>query len=202
MIKKINYITNLPLTLNSGGWGGINYNLFQQLQLFFETLFIGPVNPPVLLREKFIAKTLDVFGDGGNFYFFSKNRLNKINNEVEQLISGSDYNFFYGQTPWINCNFNQPYGVYMDASFPTYLNIYLKNKKFNKKNIEFICEKEALWLSKAKHIFFGSNWAKEETIKYYRISENNMHTVWVGGNIDIPEQDFYEENTFFFYLFL
>ena len=189
---NINFITNQDLGETSGGWSGINSNIYRQLSKSFNINYVGPVNPPFNFLEKLISKLKRFLGLRSRFSFFSENRLNTIKNRVEQEKEISDYDFYFGQTPWVNCCSKVPYGVYMDADFKTYLNIFSTPNKFSLKDVNRIAKKEALWLQKAQHIFVGSEWAWQEMLKSYKLEDQQKVIVHTGGNIGLPKNDSYK----------
>lgn len=191
-MKKINFISNQDLKTTSGGWSGINFNLYDQLASHLKVNYIGPINPEVDLFQKTESKLFRSLGLRGKFNFFSKNRLKKINREVEMNLEDSDYNFFFGQTPWLECNYNTRYGVYLDADFITYLRIFSKIETFSKRDIQRIAQQEETWLKNASHIFVGSQWAWDEMERYYDLSPAQKQIVYTGGNIQLPSTDQYD----------
>lgn len=186
---RINYFSNQDLTTISGGWSGINRNIYNQLTNYFDINYVGPISPPSLISEKVYSKLTRLIGLKGNFHFFSEKRLQKIKNLVSDKILPADYNFFFGQTPWIKIKSNLPYGVYMDADFITYLEIYSNPERFSKRDILRIAKQEENWLQKSSHIFIGSNWAWDMMCKHYDLDENKKVTVYTGGNIPLPQKD-------------
>lgn len=193
-MEKIGYVSNLPLSESSGGWTGINRNLFEGLSNHLNLKYIGPINPDFILREKMVSKLKRTIGFKSDFAFFSKNRLKKISQEFKNLDScEKDAYFFFGNTPWISIDLKKPYYVYMDADFETYLKIFSDESKFSKKSIHRVVQKESQWLEKADKIFFGSNWIMKETISNLKLSEKpgKYHVVNTGGHIPIPGKDSY-----------
>lgn len=177
------FISNLSLSLKSGGWSGMNVNVFEQLTNHFDCDYGIPINPPVSKIEQLKSKFKSIIGLGRNFEFFSENRLRKISLQFEkQAITDIDFIFFHGTTPWIKCKPACPYYAYVDATFLTYLDIYLKPGKFSTKEITRIANQETDFLNNAKAIFFSSEWARLETIKRYHLQGNNFHTIGLGGN--------------------
>jgi len=191
-VKKINFISNQDLGITSGGWSGINWNIHQQMSKYFEINYVGPISPPVNFLVKLVSKIRRTIGLKSKFSFFSNNRLTSIKNQVENQKVKSDYDFYFGQTPWIDCENSGYYGVYLDADFQTYLNIFLKPESFCDLDIKRIKQKEEKWLQKAKDIFVGSQWAWEEMLKYYDLKEEQKVVVHTGGNIELPNQDVYQ----------
>jgi glycosyltransferase involved in cell wall biosynthesis len=186
---NINFITTESLTNYSGGWSGINYYVYQYFIERFNVNYIGPVYPKVNKSEAFYSKIQKGLGIKRNFYFFSENRLNKINNIVKGRLTESGYNFFWGQTPWIKCIYDIPYGVYLDASFSTFAEVYLNINEFKNSDIQRIIKLEEEWLNNASHVFWGSGWALEIARLTLNLKNNNNSIVWVGGNLEVPEKD-------------
>lgn len=191
-VKKINFISNLDLKTTSGGWSGINWNIHNQLTKNLEINYVGPIDPSVSFIDKLISKAKRTLGFRSQFSFFSDNRLDTIKDQVGLQKEGSDYDFYFGQTPWINCESKVPYGVYMDADFKTYLNIFSTPDKFTQKDIDRISKKEEQWLQRARHIFVGSEWAWQEMLKSYHLKDEQKVVVHTGGNIELPQEDSYE----------
>jgi glycosyltransferase involved in cell wall biosynthesis len=191
---KINYITNIPPKQSSGGWSGINLNIYKQLSKRFEVNYIGPINPPFNLTEKAISKVKRAIGAKADFAFFSEKRLNNIKNQLSVIdISEVDAYFFFGNTPWVKTYPNKPYFVYLDADFITYLKVFSNYSKFSNKSIQRIASQEEKWLNNATAIFFGSHWIKNETIRNLKLpNKSNKHiVVSTGGHIPIPDKDTY-----------
>lgn len=188
-MRRINYITNLILKNQSGGWGGINYRMHSELSRHFHVNVCEGVNPPSDIFERIISKIRRVLRVRGDFFFFSKSRLDLIAAEVDVRNDvTADINFFFGATPWIHFRSSTPYAVYLDASFQTYLSIYSKPDDFVKSDIERICNEEAAWLRNATWIFWGSRWALNEAASQYKIdiTERRHFVINTGGNIPIP----------------
>ena len=121
----IDFVTSESLEERSGGWSGMNYNLFLNLKEYFRVNYIGPVKPGTSIFKKVVSKLLRHLHLKGNFYFFSEKRLEKINKIVENAVSTeTDIVFFHGSTPWIKINTGLPYYAYLDASFHTFLHPY------------------------------------------------------------------------------
>lgn len=188
-MKIINFITNQDINTTSGGWSGINVNIFHELSNYLKVNYIGPINPRMNPIEKLESKMLRTIGLQGNFSFFSEKRLNIISERINSQVKKADYNFFFGQTPWINYNSNVPYGVYMDADFKTYLDIYSTSEKFRIKDIKMICKKEEKWLNGASDIFVGSQWAWDRMMENYDLDVSKKTIVHTGGNVEIPLVD-------------
>lgn len=200
---RINFITNLDLKETSGGWTGINQQLFLNLSEHFEINYTGPISPPSDYPAKFVSKLKRIAGRQGAFHFFSRRRLLRIADEILELADpAADYDFFHGQTPWIEYKSPRPYGVYIDACFATYLDIYHSQSRFLESDIKRICDLEARWLSNARNVFFGSKWAMEETLRIYSIPKSPCQVVGIAGNVPIPKADAYANELNFLFIAL
>jgi glycosyltransferase involved in cell wall biosynthesis len=191
---KIAYVTNLNLEITSGGWSGINRNIFAEVSKYFDVSLYGPIDPPFVKREKYFAKALRIINQKSDFAFFSEKRLQEIRKEFEIFNDETqDSYFFFGNTPWIKIQPTKPYFVYLDADFITYLDVFSDSSKFSNASVKRISNQEKLWLENAKAIFFGSNWIMNETIKNLKISPNGSkyYVLNTGGHIPIPSSDNY-----------
>jgi glycosyltransferase involved in cell wall biosynthesis len=189
----INHISNTKYNEQSGGGSGVNAATIQQLTRFFKVNLIDPIYPPTDFISKLKSVALRKLYLKGNYHFFSENRLQKIEQEFQKLFTytKADVCFFHGFTPWIKTSPDIPYFCFNDASFATYVEIYNNPNEFSTNDLQRIFKQEALWLQKAKRVFFRSNWALEETIRHYNINGDNFKNVGVGGFIDIPTKDTY-----------
>jgi len=185
MSSKVQYISNLPQSLKSGGWSGMNINVYNELSKYFLIDYLSPINPKVLKKEQMLSKAHQYLGLKRHFEFFSEKRLNLIADDFyKQLIIANDFLFFHGTTPWIKCKSDKAYFAYVDATFLTYLDIYLNPNDYKEKEIQRIINQERLFLNNAVGIFFSSEWAKRETIDRYRIEGSNFYVVGLGGNAE------------------
>ncbi len=190
MQQKLNgqYVSNLPQSLKSGGWSGMNINIYKQLSSHFKLEYLPPIQPAVLMHERLKSKLLSLMGLKRHFEFFSERRLQMISNQFQiNPKSNVDFLFFHGTTPWIKCKPQIPYFAYVDATFLTYSDIYLNPKNFLKSEITRIVNQEKQFLAKASTIFFSSEWAKQETMQRYNMDGSNFQTVGLGGNTEIPQ---------------
>lgn len=192
-MKKINYITNLSLTDNSGGGSGVNFAAYHQLARYFEVRYTGPIDIPVNRAEHIKSKLVRLMGGKGSYFFFSESRMQNISEEVEARLKDSDaaFDFFHGFTSWIKYKSDRPYFAYADACFATYVRIYNDISAFSPKSLSRIYELEKKWLSNASAIFFRSKWALQETMTAYNIDGKNFHVAGLGGFINIPDADRY-----------
>jgi glycosyltransferase involved in cell wall biosynthesis len=189
MRLKAQYISNLPISIKSGGWSGMNLNIYNKLRKYFEIDYLPPINPKISKIEKIISKTNQYFGLKGHFEFFSEKRLQLIAKKFYQQVDAtSNFLFFHGTTPWIKCKTDKPYFAYVDATFSTYLDIYLEPCDFKQTEIQRIVAQEKQFLHNAAGIFFSSEWAKQKTIIRYQLKGNNLYNVGLGGNA-LPQKE-------------
>lgn len=183
---KAAFVTSLPSNLKSGGWSGMNINLHSQLSKHFDLDYIGPIYPKVSKSDKLISLSKQFIGLKRDFEFYSERRLHSIKKMVADRVKISNsFVFFHGTTPWIKCESFKPYFAYVDATFLTYLDIYLKGKVFNPNEIQRIFEQEKAFLNNASAIFFSSQWALNQTIAKYKLAGTNFVNVGLGGNAKI-----------------
>ena len=70
----INFVSNLPQNLRSGGFSAINAAAFAALSKSYVVNYAGPINPPVIVWQKALSKFSRVTGLKGDFFFFSRRR--------------------------------------------------------------------------------------------------------------------------------
>lgn len=184
---KINYITNFDLNSTSGGWNGINYKLSNELRLKLKLNYIGPIDPQISRIERFISRVQKFLKIDRNYFFFSERRLKNININYINNRQDTDLDFFFGATPWVECDVRVKYVVYLDIIFPHYVKLFLQDEKFSTVSINKICKKEMTFLQNASHIFWGSNWAKNEAELYYECKFKNSTVISTGGHIPRPD---------------
>jgi glycosyltransferase involved in cell wall biosynthesis len=189
--KKLNFITNITIKNQVGGWDGANFRLFNEISKYFDVELLSGISPPILLREKIISKAKRLLNRRGDFFFFSRKRLSTISSIVKTRVDQSaDVDFFFGATPWIDYHPNRPYAIYLDATFKTYLEIFLKKQQFDLDDVERICQKESVFIKQASWVFWGSKWALYEGAGQYgfepKINDKDL-IINIGGNLPIPK---------------
>jgi glycosyltransferase involved in cell wall biosynthesis len=143
-----------------------------------------------------LSKAHQYLGLKRHFEFFSEKRLELIAKEFYQhVVPTRDFVFFHGTTPWIKCQSDKPYFAYVDATFLTYLDIYLNANNYKEKEIQRIVNQEKHFLDNATGIFFSSEWAKQETINRYGIEGSNFYSVGLGGNAEPQKELIYAPTT-------
>src|SRR5687768_7571452 len=129
---SLNYISNLNVDQDGGGWNGMNKNVYQQLKKFAAINLIDAINPKISLFESGVSKIKRSAGFKAKFPAFSLKRLGRIAELVNDKLAGdARLNFFHGATPWLLVKSTLPYACYLDASFATYLSIYHRENDFD-----------------------------------------------------------------------
>jgi glycosyltransferase involved in cell wall biosynthesis len=188
----LNFISNLPRHVRSGGFSAINAAAFGTLSKHFEGQYVGPIDPAVVLRQKVVSKLRRLAGARGNFFFFSHERLETIAREVaHRSARDADLDFFHGFTPWILTRPGRPYVAWSDATFHDYIEIYHPLDQFRHEDIRRIEDLEAEWLNKAERVLFTSRWAADRGITQYRLNPSRVDTVGIFGEMEMPVTDTY-----------
>ena len=188
----INFVSNLPHKLRSGGFSALNNAAFGALNKLCAVHYAGPINPPVILWQKALSKLLRVSGSRGDFFFFSRRRLEGIAQEVHaQCVAEAQLDFFQGFTPWTLTNPPRPYVAFSDCTFRDYVEIFHRREDFRHDDIERIEQAEAAWLKNARRVLFTSNWAAERAVSDYALDASRVSSVGVFGEIDLPDRDAY-----------
>src|SRR5208282_4322608 len=87
--EMINFISNLPRDLRSGGFSAMNVAALEALVAACPVQYVGPVNPPPFLAQKLVSKTQQWLGQGRDFFFYSAARLKAVASEVERRCDNS-----------------------------------------------------------------------------------------------------------------
>ncbi len=196
----INFITNLPRDLRSGGFSAMNAVAVDTLEKVFELSYVGPINPGFIFSEKAISKAKRVVGLRGTFSFFSEQRLDEIAALVDSACRAeATVDYFHGFTPWIHCRAPRPYIASSDCTFRDYFRIYHRRDRFDEADIERIEKAEAQWLRGAERVLFSNNWAARRAISDYGLDPGRVTVVGSFGAIDLPRVDRYDgAKTFIF----
>src|SRR5262249_9956347 len=154
--------------------------------------YVGPINPPTIFGQKVVSKLLRTLGSRGNFFTFSRKRLEVIAEEVA-LRSSPDarFDFFHGFTPWILTKPRRPYVAWSDCTFRDYIDIYHRRQLFQSADLERIEQAEATWLRDAHYIGFSNAWAAQRAVSHYQLDMSRVHIVGNFGEIEAPEGDDY-----------
>jgi glycosyltransferase involved in cell wall biosynthesis len=188
----INFVSNLPKDLRSGGFSAMNAAAFCAIRRHETSSYIGPINPPVILWQKALSKFRRVVGSQGSFFFFSERRLKQIADEVQsQSRSDARLDFFHGFTPWILTKPHHPYVAWSDCTFRDYVDIFHCREQFSPDDLDRIEQAEAAWLQNARRVLFTSRWAAERAISHYALDASRVGSVGIFGEIEMPPRDDY-----------
>jgi len=189
----INFISNLPKDLRSGGFSVMNVAAYSAVSSIEPSCYVGPINPPVIRAQKALSKLRRVAGAQGSFFFFSERRLKKIADEVyAQCRADARLDFFHGFTPWILTRPRRPYMAWSDCTFHDYIDIFHRREQFRSEDLERIEQAEAAWLKKARSVLFSSRWAADRAISHYALEASRVGSVGIFGEIEMPPRDAYD----------
>src|SRR5262249_36640236 len=156
----INFVSNLPADLRTGGFSGINAAAFTALGKLEPVEYIGPIAPPFVAWQKAWSKLRRQLGAPGAFAFFSERRLTVIAREVEaRCRPEARIDFFQGFTPWVLTRPARPYLAFSDCSFRDYVDFYHRREQFQPRDLARIEAAEAAWLQNARSALFTNDWA-------------------------------------------
>ena len=186
----INYISNLPRSLRTGGFSALNAAGCSALERRHEIAYVGPIDPGTAPLAKAVSKALRVTGLGGDFVAFSKRRLADI---AEAATRGcrqdAALDFFHGFTPWIATRPARPYVAGGDCTFHDYATIFHDRARFRAEDLARIERAEAAWLGGARRVLFTSDWAAKRAIDRYGLDPGRVASVGVFGELEPPERD-------------
>lgn len=188
----INFVSNLPRDLRSGGFSGMNAAAFAAISKAETVHYAGPVNPPVLLAQKVKSKLMRLAGSRGDFFFYSQRRLDTIAQEVNaRRQGGARLDFFHGFTSWVLTRPPCPYIAWSDCTFRDYIDHFHDRAKFREEDLGRIEQAEAEWLKGAQRVLFTSDWAAARAIRDYALNDARVASVGIFGEIGVPELDPY-----------
>ena len=165
---------------------------FAALSKAFVVHYAGPINPGVIAWQKALSKFLRLAGAQGDFFFFSRQRLETVAREVyNRCQAEAQLDFFHGFTPWILAKPRRPYVAWGDCTFRDYMNIYHPREQFRQEDIKRIELAEAEWLANARRVIFTSDWAAERAVSHYALEARRVSSVGIFGEIEMPERDNY-----------
>jgi len=189
----INFISNLPPGLRSGGFSAMNAAAHDALSKISAIHYAGPISPPPFIAEKARSKMLRMCGAPGDFFFFSPRRLRLIADVVtSRCRADAELDFFHGFTPWILTEPSRPYVAWSDCTFRDYIEIYHRRSRFRTSDLERIERTEAAWLGRAQTVAFTSRWAANRAIEHYGLEESAVHCLGIFGETELPEADRYQ----------
>jgi glycosyltransferase involved in cell wall biosynthesis len=186
----INFVSNLPRDLRSGGFSAMNAAACAALAQRHALTYVGPVSPPVISHEKALSKALRVLGVGGNFAAFSERRLAAVARRVERgSPPDAALDFFHGTTLWAATRPPRPYIAWSDCAFFDYIDIFHDPACFRSDDLARIEAAEARWLRSASRVLFTSDWAAGRAIARYRLAPARVASVGIFGEAEAPERD-------------
>jgi glycosyltransferase involved in cell wall biosynthesis len=192
-VHLINFVSNLPRDLRSGGFSAMNAAAHEALRKLATIQYVGPVNPPMIFRQKVVSKLLRILGSRGNFFAFSRERLETIAEEVALRCSpDARLDFFHGFTPWILTKQIRPFMAWSDCIFADYIDIFHTSSCFSASDLERISDAEMSWLKRAKWLGFSSKWAADRAISLYGLNPDKVSVVGIFGEFEAPKTDAYE----------
>jgi len=188
----INFVSNLPKNLRSGGFSAMNSAAFIAISGSEASHYVGPINPRVVLWQKALSKGLRVAGFPGAFFFFSQRRLEAIAHEVHlNCCTDARLDFFHGFTPWILTRPQRPYIAWSDCTFRDYVEIFCGREQFRHDDLERIERAEVAWLKNARRILFTSDWAAKRALSQYGLEAHSVASVGIFGELEMPAGDAY-----------
>jgi glycosyltransferase involved in cell wall biosynthesis len=197
----INFISNLPQHLRTGGFTARNFRALNALSTVDTVHYAGPIDPPAFIDEKAISKILRLMGSPGDFFFFSQRRLSLIARQVEMLSQpDAKLDFFNGFTPWILTRPARPYIAWNDCTFADYMDIFHRREEFRRKDLARIESAEAAWLQNARRVIFRSRWFAMRAIERYGLDPARVRSVSNFGEIELPKTDLYSGGSNFIFI--
>lgn len=188
----INFVSNLPKDLRSGGFSAMNAAAHAALASRHPVTYVGPIDPPVVPWRKAVSKAGRMTGIGGDFAAFSARRLAAIAAEVERRSDPSArLDFFHGLTPWIATRPRRPYVAWSDCTFADYVATYHQRDRFRAEDLARIEAAERRWLQAARRVLFTSDWAAARAIACYGLDPARVASVGIFGEVVPPEHDAY-----------
>lgn len=188
----INFISNLPKNLLTGGMSAVNAASYGELSRIDQINYVGPINPPFVFSQKILSKALRAIRFRGNFAFFSEKRLRAIADEVRsKCSSGAKFDFFHGFTPWISTMPRRPYVAWGDCTFHDYIRIFHHSESFRAADIERIERAEAEWLMRASRVLFSTRWAAARAVGAYGLPAAQIGTTGIFGELPTDVGDTY-----------
>ncbi|MCF3936662.1 glycosyltransferase family 4 protein [Acuticoccus sp. M5D2P5] len=142
-------------------------------------------------------------GFPGSVTAFDPDRLERAATEyVIRRDPNADFDEFHGATPWTRCYPPGPYGVFIDATFAQYLDVYTDRSCFDAGDIARIEAEEGAFLRDADMVFFASDWARGDALARYGLAADRCRVVYAGGNIVRPEADTFSGGNRFLFVSL
>ncbi len=189
-MTAINFISNLPRGLRSGGFSAMNAAAFHALECHADVHFGDPISPPVNRPRQLLSRVLRELGVRGRFEFFSHARLSRTAAEAAAALGRpADLDFFHGFTPWVATRPLRPYAAWSDCTFRDYVEIYHPHGKFLRSDLDRIEAAEGVWLRSARGVAFTSKWAADRATSQYGLDPNRVAVVGIFGETELPQFD-------------
>lgn len=190
---RVNFVSNYSQHDAGGGWNGIGEQTYRALSGTFDTEYVGPIAPNTPFLEKVSSKISRSIGRKSTFPHFGDRRLNEVAKEyVKKRNPYARYDQFHGATPWVACEPPVPYGVYIDATFRQYMEVFSNRAKFSASDLKRIEQAEGTFLNNADAIFLGSDWVKKSAVSIYGLDPTKCRIVHTGGKLPIPDNDCFQ----------
>lgn len=201
-MNRIAYVTNIELSEVSGGFSAMNRAMFDVLSRDNRVDYVGPISPAPIRWQHWISKARRMLQMGGDFFYFSKRRLDTIRVMVDQQLnhSSADLAVFHGFTPWIHVQPKQPYVAWSDCCFRQYVQIYHDERQFRANDLQRISDSEAKWLRGAERVLFRNQWAADETTAEYGLDPKRVAVVGNYGFMPPPSTDTYQGSADFLFI--
>lgn len=195
----LHYVTNLPRTLSTGGFSGMNVAMLDALEQVADVRYVGPIAPPSGLRERNAYRVrralgaLRMPGVRPPFVTYSARRLARIARDVAVALGDRTDApvVFHGFTPWIATRPSAPYVAWSDCTFRDYVSIYHDRDRFAPLDLARIEEAEARWLRRASRVLFTSDWAAARATQDYALDPSRVEVVGFYGAVQPPAADTY-----------
>lgn len=170
----------------------MNTAAFAAVSKFDTVHYAGPINPSTILWQKALSKLLRVGGSRGDFYSFSRRRLDAIAREVQcYCVRDAQLDFFQGITPWSLTRPKRPYIALSDCTFRDYIDIYHRREYFRRVDLIRIEQAECGWLRDARRVLFTSDWAAQRAKQQYALDGSRVSSVGIFGELELPPEDNY-----------
>lgn len=188
----INFISNLPPDLRSGGFSAMNAAAFEALRRQYAVNYAGPVSLAAPLGPRLASKAMRMAGLPAPYAFYSERQLARFAAEAERSCdAGAAVDFFHGFTPWIHTRPARPYMAWSDCTFRDYVRHYNRAGEFRPADLARIERLEAGWLRGAEAIGFTSRWAADRAIADYALDPAKVAIVGIFGEAEMPQVDEY-----------
>jgi glycosyltransferase involved in cell wall biosynthesis len=189
----INFVSHLPRDLRTGGFSALNSGAYDALSQIETVHYVGPISPPPYFLEKAYSKMLRTCRSRGDFFFYSRRRLQLIAEQVNvRSFAQAQFDCFHGFTPWILTESPRPYVSWSDCTFRDYMNIYHQREMFRSNDLDRIERAEADWLGRAHCVAFTSRWAVKRSVEHYGLNASSVRFVGIFGEVALPRSDEYQ----------